>query len=123
MVMSKKTGERKQRPKKSGAKTKKQSLPVIPTWNDEMIEAILNNSHDGIVILGDDYNFEYINERGLAIYGGTASDLVGKDFRLFMKEDMAQMVSEYYDMRRKGENVPSVYPFRIVRKDGIEVAV
>ena len=123
MVMSKKAGTRTQKPKKSGSKTKKKSLPVIPTWNDEMIKAILNNAHDGIVILGEDYTFEYINERGLAIYGGVASDLVGKDFRKFMTDDMAKMVSQYYEMRRRGEDVPSTYPFRLLRKDGIEVTV
>ena len=121
--MSKKAGKRTQKPKKSESKTKKKSHPAIPNWNDDMIKAILNNSHEGIVILGDEYNFEYINERGLAIYGGSASDLVGKDFRKFMKDDMAKMVAEHYDKRRRGEEVPSVYPFRLLRKDGIEITV
>ena len=123
MAMSKKTGTRTQKPKKSGSKIKKKSLPAIPIWNDDMIKAILNNAHEGIVILGDDYTFEYINERGLAIYGGTSSDFVGKDFRLFLKDDMAKMVAEYYEKRRRGEDVPSSYPFRLLRKDGIEVTV
>ncbi len=123
MAMSKKAGTRTQKTKKSGSKTKKKSLTAIANWNDDMILAILNNAHDGIVILGDDYKFEYINERGLTLYGGPASDLVGKDFRTFMKDDMAKMVTEYYDMRRRGEDVPSTYPFRLLRKDGKEVTV
>ena len=123
MPMSKTAGKRTKKPTKNGPRTKEISYPVIPEWNDAMIDAILNNTHDGIVILGDNYQFEYINERGLAIYGGQISDLVGQDFRTFMKDDMAKMVSDIYDKRLRGEQVPSVYPFRILRKDGIEVTV
>ncbi|MGY5880682.1 MAG: PAS domain-containing sensor histidine kinase [Candidatus Thorarchaeota archaeon] len=121
--MSKKAGTRTKKPKRSGSKTKKKSLPAIPNWNDDMIKAILNNSHDGIAILGDDYIVEYVNETVLAIYGGTTSDLVGKDFRKFLKDDMAKMVVEHYDMRRRGEDVPTVYPFCFIRKDGAEITV
>ena len=121
--MSKKAGKRTQKTTKSGSQTKKESLPAIPNWNDDMIKAILNNAHDGIVILGEDYKFEYINERGLAIYGGKASDLFGKDFRKFLKEDIAEMVAGYYEMRRRGEDVPSTYPFRLLRKNGTEATV
>jgi PAS domain S-box-containing protein len=123
MKMSKKAGKQTKKSTKSASKAKKEYLPVIPNWNDAMVKVILNNTHDGIVILGEDYKFEFINERGLAIYGGQASDLIGKDFRKFMKEDMAKMVAEYYDMRRRGEDVPSVYSFRLIRKDGSEVTV
>jgi len=121
--MSKKAGKRTQKTTKSKSKTKKDVLPAIPNWNDAMINAILNNTHDGIVILGENYDFEYINERGLAIYGGPASDLLGKDFRKFMNEDSAKMVGHYYEMRRRGEDVPTVYSFQLVRKDGNEVTV
>ncbi|MHA1577054.1 MAG: PAS domain-containing sensor histidine kinase, partial [Candidatus Thorarchaeota archaeon] len=86
-------------------------------------QAILNTTHDGIVILGDNYQFEYVNERGLALYGGSASDLIGHDFRKFMKDDMAKMIAEHYDKRRRGEDVPNVYPFRLLRKDGEELTV
>ena len=121
--MSKKTGKNTQKRTKSGSKKNKSVLSKIPVWNDEMIQALLNNSHDGIVILGDEYRFEYINERALAIYGGTPSDLMGHDFRNFMKDDMAKMVAEQYEKRRRGEDVPDIYPLRLLRKDGKEVAI
>ena len=122
MTMSKKAGKRTKK-SKSDQKTEKESLPAIPNWNDEMIKVILNNTHDGIVILGENYTFEYVNERVLTIFGGQASDLIGHDFRKFMRDDMAKMVSEYYDKRHRGDKVPSEYPFRLLRKDGIELTV
>ncbi|MGY5859902.1 MAG: PAS domain-containing sensor histidine kinase [Candidatus Thorarchaeota archaeon] len=121
--MSKKAGKRAQKPKKSASKAKKKSLPMIPNWNDEMRNIILNNAHDGIVILGDDYKFEYVNERVLIIFGGSESDLIGHDFRNFMREDMVALTSQYYEKRREGKDAPAVYPFTIFRKDGTEVAV
>jgi len=123
MTMSKKAGQRTPKSKNSGPKTKKQPLPAIPNWNDEMIGVILNNSREGIVILGENYTFEYVNDRVLTIYGGVASDLVGRDFRKFIKQDMAKILAENYEKRRMGEEAPSVYPFQLIRKDGIEVTV
>ncbi len=121
--MSKKAGKKTTTSKKRKSKTSDKTFPAIPNWNDTMIEVILNNSHDGIVILGDDFTFEYINARGLNIYGGTPKDLIGQDFRSFMKPETAKMVAEYYERRRKGLKVPDVYPFNLIRKDGIEVTV
>ena len=121
--MSKKAGKKTTTSKKRKSKAPKKVFPAIPNWNDAMIEVILNNSHDGIVILGENGKFEYINDRGLNIYGGTADDLIGEDFRNFMPAEASRKVSEYYEMRRRGEDVPSVYPFGIIRKDGLEVTV
>ncbi len=121
--MSKKTGKRTQKGKKSGSKTKKSSTPNIPVWNDAMIQVILNNAHDGIVILGDDYKIEYVNEGIERIYEAEASELLEHDFRKFMKDDMAAMVADHYNKRRMGKNVPAVYPTRFMRKDGKEITI
>ena len=108
--------------KKGGTRAKKTSSkkkpPALPEINDEILSQLLNNTHEGIVILGDDYKFEYVNERAAQIFGGVAEDLLGNDFRKFMQKDMATLVAERYEARRKGEDVPSVYPMDIIRKDG-----
>jgi len=115
--MSKKGGKQAQ---KNKAKTKP---PAIPAFNDDILEAILNDSHEGIAILGDDYRIEYVNEQTCAIFGGTYEDLIGHDFREFLQEDVAKMVAENYERRRLGEDVPDVYPIHIIRKDGNELTV
>jgi len=121
--MSKKTGKKTQKRKKSGSKKNNSVLSKIPVWNDAMIQAILDNSHDGILILGEEFQIEYINERGLALYGGSISEVLGQDYRKFLPDDMANMMSEIYVKRRKGEAVPNVYPFRMFRKDGKEITI
>jgi len=90
----------------------------IPERNDQILHDLLNNSHEGIAIIGDDYRIEFANEKMLQIYGGTSEDLIGHDFRKFMKEDMAKVVAERYELRRQGKDVPKTYPMDIIRKDG-----
>ncbi len=108
--------------KKGGTRAKKTSSkkkpPALPEINDEILSQLLNNTHEGIVILGDDYKFEYVNERAAQIFGGVPEDLLGNDFRKFIQKDMATLVAERYESRRKGEDVPSVYPMDIIHKDG-----
>jgi len=113
--------------KKGGKRTKKTSPkkkpPEATVFTNTIVQAILNDSHEGIAILGDDYKLEYVNERTCAIFGGKYEDLIGHDFRKFVREDMTKMVAENYERRRLGEDAPDLYPLRIIRKDGVEVSV
>lgn len=108
--------------KKGGKRAQKKSLPKIPPdvsiCNDDILRSILDDSHEGIAILNDNYLLEYVNERTCEIFGGTYEDLIGHDFRNFLQEDMTKMVAEIYERRKLGEEVPDVYPIRILRKDG-----
>ncbi len=114
-------------PKDEGEQKKRNNRPmtpkkenfVLPAISDAILNDLLNNSHEGIAIVGDDYKIEYANEKCCQIFAGELKDIVGHDFREFMKEDMAKLVAERYERRRKGEDVPSVYPMEIFRKDGV----
>ncbi len=101
-------------------KTPSESSPDIDLYShsDEILHAVLEESQTGIAIVGDDYRLEYINEEGCRIFGGSRGDLVGHDFREFLKDDIKQIVAERYEKRRLGEHVPTSYPFKLVRKDG-----
>jgi PAS domain S-box-containing protein len=106
--------------KAKGKPAKKKSEQVL---NDEIVQTILNNSHSGIAVVGNDFKLEYINDTGCEIFGGKRSDLVGHDFRKFLKEDISSVVENYYSLRRQGKSVPSTYPFSIIRKDGSMLTV
>ncbi|MFX1483031.1 MAG: PAS domain S-box protein [Promethearchaeota archaeon] len=75
-------------------------------------------SFAGMIIVGDDYKFEYVNDKMCDMLGRRRSEILDHDFREFMHPDDVDMVSERYIMRRKGQSVPSVYEYKIVRKDG-----
>ncbi len=94
-----------------------------PLADKAILKILLENAHEGIVIVGDDYILEYINKPGARIFGGEIKDLVGHDFRQFLRNDMVKTVGERYERRRRGERVPDVYSFEIVRTDGTEITL
>ena len=107
------------RARKRKSDTSKKGEPLFdPSEDKTILNILLDNAHEGIAIIGDNYILEYINGPGAQIFAGKIEDLVGHDFRQFLKDDIASLVTERYEKRRKGEEVPDVYSFRIVRKDG-----
>ena len=105
--------------KQARKKKVKQRKPHFdPISDTAIIETIFESAHEGIVIVGDNYILEYINEAGARIFGGPTSELIGFDFRNFVKDDIAKLLVERYEKRRKGEEVPDIYSFEVLRKDG-----
>jgi PAS domain S-box-containing protein len=85
----------------------------------EMLEFMVDYySFSGIIIVDDNYTFEYINDKMCDILGRLRSEVVGHDFREFLHPDSLESVSERYRRRQSGEDVPSVYEIRVIRKDG-----
>ncbi len=86
--------------------------------NEDFLQEIIVGSHEGIVIIGDDYKFEYISPNAHDIFGGTSDDLLGKDFRQYLRKETADDLAKRYRSRRKGKYEPVSYPLEITRKDG-----
>jgi PAS domain S-box-containing protein len=90
------------------------------TQSEEKFRSIVENSHLGIVIIGMDYKFEYVNDKFCKILHTTKEKLTGTDFRNVVSKDSLKIVSERYRLRQKGVDVPSEYEFKLVRTDGEE---
>jgi len=75
-------------------------------------------SFAGMIIVDDDYKFEYVNDKMCDILGYRRSELLGHDFREFLHPDSADLVAERYRKRQRGITVPSLYEFQVIRKDG-----
>jgi PAS domain S-box-containing protein len=86
-------------------------------------EALIRLSPSGVAIIGSDFIIEYISDQGCRIFGGKRNELVGHDFRKFLQNDSLQMIIERYKLRREGKEVPSIYPFNLIRADGEERTV
>ncbi len=84
----------------------------------ERYRVLIENSHEGILVVRGDYRIEYVNPRFCEILGRKPGELIGHDFREFLDGRSREMVETRYVMRRKGEEVPSRYEFDVVRKDG-----
>ena len=78
----------------------------------------VENSLAGIFQVGHDFRFEYMNDRLCDMVGRTRSELLGHDFREFLHPDSVNLVADRYIKRQRGEKVPSIYEFKIIRKNG-----
>ena len=78
----------------------------------------VEHSHIGIFQIGHDYRFEYMNDRLCDMVDRTRSELLGHDFREFLHTESLDLVTDRYVKRQRGEKVPSIYQFKILRKDG-----
>ncbi len=76
------------------------------------------SSFAGLFVVGGNYRFEYVNDKMADILGRTRSEILGHDFREFLHPDSVELVADRYRRRQRGESVPSIYEFEIIRGDG-----
>jgi PAS domain S-box-containing protein len=79
---------------------------------------MVENSHDGMLIVDDNYHFIYVNSVLCNILGYSMNEIIGRDFRRFLDEGSKIIVAENYLRRQKGLSAPDKYELNIVRKDG-----
>jgi len=85
--------------------------------NEERYRAVVENSHNGILIVSEDFKFEYVNDQLCQILGRNREEIIGHDFREFMEGESEKLVADRYLRRQRGEEVPERYEFNVFRKD------
>lgn len=80
--------------------------------------SIVEHTHSGILMVGEDFRFMYVNDELCRILGRAQEEILGHDFREFLDEESRDLVAERYRRRQAGEEVPPRYEFNVVRKDG-----
>ncbi|WP_319521272.1 PAS domain S-box protein [uncultured Desulfosarcina sp.] len=95
--------------------------------SEEKFRLYMENTHDGVLIVDDDFKFEYVNSQMSHILGYPLDEIIGQDYRYFLDKESVRLVAERHRLRRKGVDVPSRYEFTIVRKNGekrnVEISV
>jgi len=86
--------------------------------SEELFRSIVENSHDCILIVDDNFRITYANDEATRLSGYSKEEIIGQDFRRFLDRDSKAMVQDRYLRRQGGENVPPRYEFKIARKDG-----
>ncbi|MGV9169582.1 MAG: PAS domain S-box protein [Promethearchaeia archaeon] len=86
--------------------------------NSNLHEFVVEYSPSGILVVGDDFTFKYVNACLCNILGRTRSEIIGHDFRDFLHPDSMDFVSDRYLRKQKREKVPNTYEFKILRHDG-----
>jgi len=86
--------------------------------SEEKYRAIVENSHSGILVVNENYRFEYVNDMLCRMLGRDRNEIIGHDFREFLSKESRELVADRYIRRQRGEEVPARYEFDIIRKDG-----
>jgi PAS domain S-box-containing protein len=86
--------------------------------SEERFRLIVENSHDGITIIDDNFKIIYVNNELSHMIGYPKEEMVGQDFRKFLDKESKAMVQDKYVRKLRGENVPPRYEFRVIRKNG-----
>jgi len=86
--------------------------------SEERFRLIVENSHDGITIIDNNFKIIYVNSELSRMLGYPREKMVGQDFRKFLDKESKFMVQDKYIRRLRGENVPLRCEFRVLRKNG-----
>jgi len=86
--------------------------------SEERYRSVVEYSHNGIVIIDDEFKFEYANDLLCQILGRSREEIIGHDFTEFLDEQSQKLVVDRYLMRQQGEDVVAQYEIKVNRKDG-----
>jgi PAS domain S-box-containing protein len=86
--------------------------------SEERYRSIVENTHDGIVIVDEDFRVVYANPEMGLISGYDIEEELGRDFTVFLDEKSRTKAKKLAIKRRQEDDVPSVYEVILIRKDG-----
>lgn len=83
----------------------------------EFSQLIVDNSHDGIMIIDDNYKIEFVNNRLCEQIGFDTKDILYKDFRELLTPAEHKLAVSRYNSRKKGTVLDSSFEMTIRTKD------
>ena len=78
---------------------------------------LTENAGEAILVVQDNV-IKFANPKGAELSGYSIEELASRPFVEFIHPDDVDMVADRYMRRLKGEPIPQIYDFRIIRKDG-----
>jgi len=91
--------------------------------SEERYRSVVENSHDGIMIMDERFQIIYINNVLSQILGYPASVIIGSTFKQYLDDKSARLAAEHFLKPEVKEKYFSQQIYRIIRKDGDERAV
>jgi len=91
--------------------------------SEERYRVAIQSSNDGIALVKGDRHI-FVNQKFLKIFGyDQTEEIVGKPISQLVHPDDQRKVLEFNRRRQRGEEVPSRYEFKGMRKDGKQVFI
>jgi PAS domain S-box-containing protein len=86
--------------------------------SEERFRSVVENSHEGFLILDDAFRVVYVNPEFCRVVGYPAEDLRGGDVAKLLTEESLQLVKQNFFDSLRGDRVPTHYEFDVLRSDG-----
>jgi PAS domain S-box-containing protein len=86
--------------------------------SEEKFRSVVERSLVGIALIDDNFLYTYVNEEFCRIAGYSEQEMLGKNFLFPLTPESIHMVSDYFQRRQRGEDVPAQYEFSFQHKNG-----
>ncbi|MCX5815250.1 MAG: PAS domain S-box protein [Proteobacteria bacterium] len=91
--------------------------------SEELYRTAIEHSNDGVSIVRNGIHI-FVNSNFASIFGYDAiADIIGKPTSLTVHPDDLEMVQNYAAKRQRGEEAPTRYEFKGIKKDGIVIYI
>jgi len=86
--------------------------------SEERFRSIFEKSGEAICLIDDQGHYREVNDAMSRLTGVLGHDLIGAHYSIFLDRETHEMMEDYWSRRKRGEPVPSVYEFKLIRQDG-----
>jgi len=97
--------------------TERKQAEAVLAENELKYRQVVNNASQAIFVVQGP-RIVYLNPMASTTIGYSSEEVMARPFTEFIHPDDRDMVVERHTSRLKGEDVPPIYGFRIVREDG-----
>jgi phosphoserine phosphatase RsbU/P len=84
--------------------------------SEEKHRLVVENAIEAIFVIQEGL-IKFVNPASVKLLGYSKEDLILAPFTEFIHPEDLELVSQNYIKRLKGEDLPSVYPFKVIAKD------
>ena len=90
--------------------------------SEERYRHLIEHANAGIILVSGEY-FVFANKKMSEMVGYTIEELTSTPFLEFIAPRDRQLIEERYRRRQRGEKLPQIYDFWMIRRDGTEICV
>ncbi len=87
--------------------------------NQAKYSTLVEKARDGIIIV-QDYAYKFVNNAMAEITGYAREELLGRNFLDVFAPEYRDLISQRYERRLSGEEIPHVYEVKILRKNNTQ---
>ena len=85
--------------------------------SEEKYRLVVENANQTIVVV-QDWSIKFVNRQAKEILGYPVEEIISRPFLEFAHPDDRALLAERHQKRLKGEDLPHVYSFRVIGKNG-----